>query len=206
MPKIISEHERELTKNALVEQTKKLIRMKGGIKGITVDDIARAVGLGKGSFYSYFKSKEECIYEVIHKAWMNRICQAKMIAQENLSSKEFATRFVHDVLLVDDVGEFISPTDVDMLLRKLPSENLEKAHQVLRNADEELMGFLNLDKVQAEAVHLLIACVEFVAIHDSTSDQAKEEVVNVLIETTAEYVDRNKKINQNKSIWGEKDG
>ena len=46
---------------------------------------------------------------------------------------------------------------------------------------------------KVEAVHLLIACVEFVAIHDSTSDQAKEEVVNALIETMADYVDKNKK-------------
>ena len=193
MPKIISEHERELTKNALVEQTKKLIRLRGGIKSITVDDIARAVGMGKGSFYSYFKSREECIYEVIRCTWLDRLRQAEILSQRKIPTKEFATRFVHDVLLVDDVGKFISPTDIDMLLRKLPPENLEKAHQLLRNADDELMGFLNLDKVKAEAVHLLIACVEFVAIHDSTSDQAKDEVVNVLIDTMADYVDNNKK-------------
>jgi hypothetical protein len=116
-----------------------------------------------------------------------------MISKENLSSKEFAARFVHDVMLADDVGKFINPTDVDMILRKLPAEKLEKAHQLLSNANEEVMAFLNLERVQAEAVHLLVACVEFIATEDSASNQAKQEVIKVLVESMAEYVEKNNK-------------
>jgi AcrR family transcriptional regulator len=193
MPKIISDHERELTRNALIEQTKKLIRLRGGIKHISVDDIVRAVGMGKGSFYSYFKTKEECLCEVIQNTWTERVSQAKMISQENLPTKEFAARFVHDIMLADDVGKYINPTDVDMVLRKLPAENHERALQVLRETDEELMVFLKLDQVQAEAVHLFVACIEFTATEESSSDQAKQEVINALAEAMAEYVDKNKK-------------
>ena len=195
MPKTISEHERELTKKAIIEQTKKLMRNKGGIKNITVDDIVRAVGLGKGSFYAYFKSKEECIYEVIVGSWLNLLCQAEMMVQENMSTKEFVNRFVRNVFLADDVSKYISPTDLDMLLRRMPPEKAEEAYRIRSSIETKMMGFLNLSKAQAEAVHLLLTCVEFVVVaaYESTSDEAKEDVINALIETVAEYIDKNKK-------------
>ena len=44
-----------------------LIQQKG-VKRVTVEDIAMAVNIGKGSFYSYYNSKEELLYAVIKKS------------------------------------------------------------------------------------------------------------------------------------------
>ena len=52
MPKIVSEKERKLIQEAIYEKTVRLIKDKG-IRAVTVEDIVTAVGIGKGSFYTY---------------------------------------------------------------------------------------------------------------------------------------------------------
>ena len=194
MPKPMSDHERELTKKAIVEQAKKLIRTRGGIKTITVDDIVRAAGMAKGSFYSYFKSKEECLYEVIQSVWLDRLNQCEMIMQENPPMLKSAEKFVREVLYADDISRYIKPADVDMLLRKLPFDYCVRVQQTIHDAETQMMAILNLDKAHSETVHLFIACLEFTAMEDSASNTAKTEVADALIVATAEYIDKNKKI------------
>ena len=61
-------YDEETAMIAIIKHTKQLILQKRGVRDITVDDIVRSVGLGNGSFYSYFKSKEECMYRVLETA------------------------------------------------------------------------------------------------------------------------------------------
>lgn len=67
MPKIISEAEKQLTQDSIYEAGIALIRKKG-MKHVTVDDIVNAVGIGKGSFYSYYPSIEELLYNIMKRA------------------------------------------------------------------------------------------------------------------------------------------
>lgn len=64
MPKHFSENERELIKQKLLRVTKELIENKG-IKATSVDQIVECVGIGKGSFYNFYKSKESLVYTII---------------------------------------------------------------------------------------------------------------------------------------------
>ena len=51
------------TRKRIVEASKKLISERG-FDGISMDDIAAEAGVSKGSFYTYFKHKEDIIYEL----------------------------------------------------------------------------------------------------------------------------------------------
>src|ERR1043165_3167820 len=46
------------TKDAILDATDKLLA-RYGYKKMTIDDLAREVGIGKGTVYLYFPSKEE---------------------------------------------------------------------------------------------------------------------------------------------------
>jgi TetR/AcrR family acrAB operon transcriptional repressor len=61
MPKVISDEERELTRQALRRASIALIKSKG-LRSVTVDQIAKTAGIAKGSFYFYYKTKEELLY------------------------------------------------------------------------------------------------------------------------------------------------
>jgi len=42
------------------------IILKNGIQNLTISSIAKAAGIGKGTFYEYFKSKEELLFELVN--------------------------------------------------------------------------------------------------------------------------------------------
>ena len=188
MPKVISDYERERTQEAIIKHTKQLIIAKRGIKDVTVDDIVRSVGMGKGSFYSYFKSKEECLYQVLETAVADVYKQIELLKKEKLSTKEKAVKFVREVYLAEVRGEYyFTTTDIEALFRKLPPEYSER-EQNFTGADliTNIMGLLDIDRTQAEALYTLLECIKFAA-NRTISQQAKNDAINTLVQSFAEY-------------------
>ena len=60
--RVIKEH--DVRKNEILDMAEKLFRMKGYEK-CTIMDIINEVGIAKGTFYYYFKSKEEVLDAVV---------------------------------------------------------------------------------------------------------------------------------------------
>ena len=57
------EDKKELTKSKILEAANILIKEKG-LEGISVSDITSKAGVAKGSFYIYFKKKEDILSEI----------------------------------------------------------------------------------------------------------------------------------------------
>jgi len=191
MPKIISDDERERTRKAIIKHTKQLIITKQEIKDVTVDDIVRSAGLGKGSFYSYFKSKEECLYQVLETALTDVYQQVELIKKEKLSTKEKTIKFVREVYLAEyRVDYYFNTTDIEALFRKLPPEYSEMEKRFIGDGlITDIMEVLNIGKAQAETFYTLLECIEFAA-NRQISDAAKEEALNTLILALAEYTEK----------------
>jgi len=60
--RVIKEH--DVRKNEILDMAEKLFRIKGYEK-CTIMDIINEVGIAKGTFYYYFKSKEEVLDAVV---------------------------------------------------------------------------------------------------------------------------------------------
>ncbi|MCM3634066.1 TetR/AcrR family transcriptional regulator [Paenibacillus camelliae] len=190
MPKIISEHERAKTKNAIFENTKKLICTNNGIKNITVDDIAKSVGMGKGSFYSYYNSKEECLYDVIKKWETALFEQFETIMKTEMMQREKITMFIRERYLSEDsISRYVSPTDMDILLRKLPSEFSEAENEKSKKNMEETMKMFNINIVQMEVLGALLDCVGNLNNNTSISIQGKTEAIDRLIIAIVDYIE-----------------
>jgi AcrR family transcriptional regulator len=61
MPKHFSEQERTLIRQRLMESGLKRF-LEVGIRAMRIDDLCRDVGIAKGSFYSFFASKEDLFF------------------------------------------------------------------------------------------------------------------------------------------------
>jgi AcrR family transcriptional regulator len=188
MPKIISDHERKRTQEAITKHTKMLVLEKRGVRDITIDDIVRSVGLGKGSFYTYFKSKEECLYQVLATAVTDVYEQIALIKSEKLSTKEKAAKFVREVYLSKErVDYYFTTTDIEALFRKLPPEYGEKEHDFIgAGLTTKIMKVMDIDRTQAEVFYTLLECIEFAA-NRTISEQAKAEAIDALVQLFAEY-------------------
>lgn len=193
MPKVLSEYEKAQTRNAILESTKQLICANHSIKNITVDDIVKAVNIGKGSFYSYFNSKEECLYAVIKKGEQELIEQFDaLMKHDDMDHRKKLTSFLRDVYLSENnISRHINGTDLEMLLRKLPPEYNAAHKEKSRNYITVFQKALNLGMTQMEAVASLLDCLGFVNANTFFSTQGKYETINTLISTIVNYIEEN---------------
>ncbi len=64
----------------------------GGMKKLTVAQVAKTANIGKGTVYEYFENKEDIIFEIInmhiehhHNQFLETIKDVKTIREKNLS-------------------------------------------------------------------------------------------------------------------------
>ncbi len=192
MPKIISEDERQKTKYSIIESTKQLICTNNGMKNITVDDISSSVGIGKGSFYLYYKSKEECLYAVIKNWEAELFTQFETIMQEKRPQREKIEVFLRESYLSENsLNRYINPMDIEVLLRKLPSAFSESEKDKSDNYISSFMTSFGLNKVQMESLGALLDCVGCIFSNVTISKPAKEEAINTLVEAIVNYIEKN---------------
>jgi len=105
----------------------KEIFFQHGIKDLTISQIAKTAGVGKGTIYSYFKNKEDIVFEIV-----NTLIQDRNIILEKQISEIKITK--------DKIKIFYKffYSDEDVELRQLYKEFISIA---LTSPDEELMEF-----------------------------------------------------------------
>jgi len=188
-PKIVNEHERALTRQAIMKQTRKLIAIKQGIRNITVDDITQAVGIAKGSFYGYFASKEICIYEVIEQVYETDLLHLETIMTENLPLETKIEKFVMNIFLgADGIARYITPQDYEILLRKLPHEYMKRDENAAEITVDGMMEIFSLARPQVESMLVMLDCINNVATQTALTDEIKEETIKTLTKAIANYI------------------
>lgn len=188
MPKIVSEEEREKVREAIYQKTIVLIRQKG-IRGITVDDIANAVGISKGSFYHYYPSKEAGLYEVIRRS------ESELFGsmEENMShmpiEKIQIRKFFHEIFLApESIILFLSPIDLEVLLRKLPQEYRDREDEKITDYFQRCLNLLHLNENQMEVVALLTDCLGVIATKGAFREKSTQKALDILIDAISDYL------------------
>ena len=99
MPKII-----ENVRGKLIDEAKEQIATNG-YESVTIRSIAKGCGLGLGTFYNYFKSKDLLIATFLLEDWKDRISKIR----ENHANESDPMVVVH--ALYDEVTSFIKEYD-----------------------------------------------------------------------------------------------
>lgn len=102
------------TREAILDATDRLLA-RNGYKKMTIDDLAREVGIGKGSIYLHFKSKEE-----IALSHIDRIIERIKVELETISMKKSRpeTR-LHEMLIARVLIRFDSVNHYSQSLNEL---------------------------------------------------------------------------------------
>lgn len=94
MPKRFTQEEKEIIINSLIEKGTELFRTYG-LKKTNVEDLTKAVGIAKGSFYNFYKSKEELFIEVLKRSQDKLIKEMQdIISKMKESPKETFKEFL----------------------------------------------------------------------------------------------------------------
>lgn len=116
------------------------------IYNITVQDIAKAANMGKGTLYEYFSSKEEILLNTLVYFLGLENQKAQKIAQENISFKDKVYK-LYDLILksFDDgfaaVSQF-SSSDEMLDIPKLINDSKEYIEQVMTTRNQLIMDIL----------------------------------------------------------------
>ncbi len=88
--------------------------IRNGIKNLTISEVAKVAGVGKGTIYEYFKNKEEIVFEIVNILLQEHNIQKKLRIDSKEKTKEKIIEFFgvfyrdEDVELRELYKEFIS--------------------------------------------------------------------------------------------------
>jgi AcrR family transcriptional regulator len=172
MPRAFKEDERQRIKARLIEAGKRAIN-RAGIKALVVDDVARDAGISKGSFYSFFPSREDFILSVFE-AWetqyrgdlLRKISEGTGSARERIGSF-FLGAF--EMMEKEPGMTSIGLKEIERLVEALPPERVA-AHQANdeRVLEEAFTAWVErglVDKAALAAMPGIPAALFAIALH-----------------------------------------
>jgi len=127
MPKAFTDIEKEYIRKRLKEKGTELF-IKYGIKKTTVDDLVKLTGISKGSFFSFFSSKEELFFTVFTENFIKLNDQfKKQLDDPEVDLKKTFTTYLINRFTVDKnplLSVFYNHDDFEYLNRKISQEKL----------------------------------------------------------------------------------
>jgi len=142
MPKEFSPEERRQIRESLIGEGRRLFA-RYGLKRTGVEELSRAVGIAKGSFYSFFSSKEDLFMAILEREEEFRGELLEEVYQQASTAREGILMLFRRALAFIENNDFLQQLYAEetypQLIRKLGLQRIE-AHQ--HKDEEELAGFV----------------------------------------------------------------
>ena len=141
---------RELKKDHLLDAGLKVMATRG-YNGTSIQDIVNAANVPKGSFYTYFKSKEDFAIEALEKVAEERMIQNRhLLGDRSICPQERLTRF-----FVENIGGCEENLNGGCFLGNMCQEMSEsseairiKVRQMLRNSTQSIEDVLEEARIK----------------------------------------------------------
>ena len=155
MPRALTEQEKCRLCQRLLDKGRDIV-LSYGIKKISVDDITRAAGMAKGSFYHHFESKEKYLYELVRTIRSQIFVQAEKIIQSGDNLKENTKAFLMDLFHIKEMVFFLKYcNDINELIDSIPENNEYESGQIDTDMFVKLLILAGIDisKIKSGVVH-----------------------------------------------------
>jgi AcrR family transcriptional regulator len=169
----------------------KAVVFSHGIKKLSVDDITKAAGMAKGTFYQHFESKEQYLYALIN----NLHGQVFIKAEEMLNSFEDiqanAHAFFTGLFNIPEMVFFIqNEHDITMLLELMPNQERRTFKQMEAAMFEKMLRLAgaNTEKVKAGVVHNYIHTLFLISGSDLMIEENRKETVDMITKSLITYI------------------
>ena len=172
MPKAFTEPDRARIRAKLIAAGKRILNA-AGIRLLVVDDVAREAGISKGSFYSFYPSREEFILSVFE-SWETEYRGAliREVTNGTGTPRERIERFflgAFEILERQPGLAKLGMKDIQAVIERLPPERIA-AHQaednrVLEETFGKWMSEGVVDSGAATALRGLVPALFSIAMH-----------------------------------------
>ena len=188
MPKCYSQQEREQITRRLKEEATECIA-RYGIRRTTVDEIVRRVKIPKGTFYLFYESKEQLLFDVIleqHDQVEQKMFRAiQALAQTHFTAEDITELFLNIFRTAEEMPilKVLHPDEIEILARKLPPGILEEHLGHDNKMSEQLFSMLpTKDGVSTETISVAFRALYFSTLHkEEIGKEQFEEALRTLI-------------------------
>lgn len=187
MPKSYSDQEREYIIQRLKEEAAKCLAQYG-VRRTTVDELVKRVGIPKGTFYLFYKSKELLLFEVIqdqHDAINNELAAALAQVSKTKLSANTLTDLIFEFFKKTDempILKLIDTDEVELLVRKLPREVVEAHFQDDTDTIEQMLSMFPIKKdLDVKTVSAAFHAVYFATLHKADIGENYDEALRFMI-------------------------
>lgn len=163
--------------------------LENGFRETSMQEIARAAGIGKSTLYDYFKTKDDILTSFVEDALCDLIEDAEQVARQDLPAVEKLHRVlrVHLAYLMDS-KEFTTKLSVEV--QRLGLASVERI-QARRHAYQDLLSRLIGDCVHegafrpvdtllaARTILYLLAPAVYTSRPSGTPEQMMDEALNI---------------------------
>jgi AcrR family transcriptional regulator len=195
MPTRFQAGEKAEIRRTLLQKGEELFT-KYGLKKTTIDDITRASGIAKGSFYSFFPSKEALYFQVLEYlegSLQKRVLENSAVSGEN-PQKLLRNLIISGFGMIEEyplLRELFDPSVYQQLIRKLPRKTVE-IHK--KNDEERLIPLIKemqrksgMIQKDPKIIAGLLRAVFIMVLHKK---EVGEELFPEIIELLAESLSR----------------
>lgn len=188
LPKCYSDAEKEYIITRLKEEAAKCLTQYG-VRRTTVDELVKRVGIPKGTFYLFYKSKEILLFEVIqeqHDAINNELAAALA----GISKKDYNVDTLTELIFMffkktDEMPilKLLDKGEVELLVRKLPKEVVEAHFQDDTDTIEQMLSIFPMKKkVNVKVVSAAFHAVYFATLHkEEIGEEHYDEALRLMI-------------------------
>lgn len=191
MPKSFNEHERKLIKQSLIAIGASLLKTKN-IRQITVEEITQGANISKGSFYSFYNSREELFWDIIKSEEQQLIYEMIAISKQEYDLKTKIRHILYDVFLRESWLIYSMPeSDFQYITRKLPLELLKTDEE---RAAASIKTILSLSMIEEtpENIEFITTSLQLLKLTETNfiyqSDQNKKQIQHIMVEGIADYL------------------
>ena len=188
MPRALTEQDKCRLCNKLLEKGKPVV-LSQGVKKISVDDITKAAGMAKGSFYQHFESKEKYLYELIKEIHKHIFAQAEQI----ITGGEVQTNIRGFLMNIFQMPEMVFLTgnyyDIKELFDSLPEQEVQSLSQMEIELFTRLMALagINTKKVKPGVVHNYFHTICMMAKCDFMIEEDLPKTLELITDSLISY-------------------
>ncbi len=157
MPRALTEKEKCAQCERLLEKGKDVVFLHG-MRRVSVDDIARAAGMAKGTFYAHFETKERYLLALIEKIHKETFDKAKGMIfggkEDGLAAN--VRVFFKELMRLPEMVFFIqNETEISLLIESSPEFELQSFKQMEEGMFGGLLKMAGIDtaRVRPGVVH-----------------------------------------------------
>lgn len=191
-PRALTEQEKTVQREKILAAARELV-LQLGIKKVSIEDIVRAAGVGKATFYSYFENKEALLIQLVWALYQKFVAQVRQIIKD--SPKKSLRRNVGVLIRTlvmkrEALFFFNNHRELEELTAALSISEIRNFNQMEYRAFESLILDAELDPqiVKPDVVHNCTHAIYFSASNEAMMPEHLDETITVLVDGLLTYL------------------